>query len=171
MASSDCAACNETEALYVSHRSWLQGWFVSRLGCAFQSADLTQDVFVRVLSRQETLRSEPLLQPRAFLRVIAKGLLIDHYRRQSVEQAFRDALTALPNPIELSAEDRQVLLETLDQIDAMLDKMRSPVRRAFLRSQLDGLTYAEIAEEMDVSVRTIKRYMQQGFRECLAATL
>lgn len=164
------SAC-PAEHLYVDHGSWLQEWFHSRLGCSDQAADLAQDTFVRILSRREDLRRDTLRKPRAFLRVIAHGLLIDHYRRRDVERAFLRALAALPEGVTVSPEDREILLETLQQIDAALGNLPPPARRAFLLSQVDGLTYPEIAARMNVSVRTIKRYMQQGFGQCLAVLL
>ena len=41
-------------------------------------------------------------------------------------------------------------------------------RKAFLLSQLDGLKYEEIAKQLDVSVASVKYYMQQGYRLCLS---
>lgn len=159
------------EHLYTEHNSWLRNWLMARLGCHQHAADLAQDTFVRVLMRRERLKGAELRQPRAFLRVIAKGLLIDHFRRRDVEKAFVDALSELPEPEALSPEEREILLETLQQIDAALDTLAPEVRYAFLLSQLDGLTYAEIAQLMAVSVRTVKRYMQQGFSQCLQVLL
>lgn len=49
----------------------------------------------------------------------------------------------------------------------MLDALAPPVRRAFLLSQLDGMTYDAIAIELGVSAITIKRYMKQAFLHCL----
>jgi RNA polymerase sigma-70 factor (ECF subfamily) len=45
------------------------------------------------------------------------------------------------------------------------------VRRAFLWSQLEGLTYGQIAERLQVSERTIKRYMAQAYEHCLLVDL
>ena len=47
----------------------------------------------------------------------------------------------------------------------------SLVRRAFLWSQLDGLGYREIAERLQVSERTVKRYMAQAYEHCLLVDL
>lgn len=163
-------ACS-AEILYRDHSTWLQSWFRSRLGCPHQAADLAHDTFVRVLVQHDECRWQPLRKPRAFLRIIANGLLVDHYRRRSLERSYLEALAAMPEAVTISLEDKEILLETLHRIDAMLVTLPEPVRRAFLLSQLEGLTYAQIAEQMRVSVRTIKRYMQQGFSQCLAAML
>ena len=48
------------------------------------------------------------------------------------------------------------------------DRESTEAREAFVLSQLEGLGYAEIAARLQVSERTVKRYMAQGFEQCLA---
>lgn len=159
------------DSLYLDHHGWLSGWLYRKLGCSHQAADLAHDTFVRLLTRSDDAREDQLREPRAYLRVIAGGLVVDHFRRRSLEQAYLEALAALPEAVGISPEDREVLLEALQRIDAMLDRLPPKVRKVFLLSQLDGLSYPQIAGRMGLSVRTVKRYMQQGFCQCLAIML
>ena len=76
-------------------------------------------------------------------------------------------LAQLSAPTVPSVEDRLLILETLHQIDAMLDGLGAKVRTAFLLSQLEGLAYADIAARLNVSERTVKRYMVQAFEQCI----
>lgn len=55
------------------------------------------------------------------------------------------AIALLPEAQAPSCEEQYLILETLRQVDAMLDALPSVVRRTFLLSQLDGLTYDAIA--------------------------
>lgn len=55
-------------------------WLRSKLGNAADAADLAQDTFVRLLQRREQLE---LHTPRAFLRTVARGLVIDHWVARS----------------------------------------------------------------------------------------
>lgn len=160
-----------TETLYRDHHSWLRTWLRGRLGCAETAADLAQDTFLRVWVKSRADLSLELREPRAYLRTIAKRLLINHYDRQSLERAFKDALACLPEPLVPSLEDQAIVLETLYELDALLGELPVQVRSAFLMSQLEGLTYEEIAARLNVSVRTITRYMAQGFRQCLGHLL
>lgn len=107
-------------------------------------------------------------EPRALLTHIAKGLVIDRWRRQEVERAYLEAIAHLPQPEVPSPETRWLILETLYRIDAMLRDMPARVRQVFLLSQLDGLTYAQIAEQLQVSLITIKRDMRTAFLACLS---
>ena len=56
-------------------------------------------------------------------------------------------------------------------MDELLDGLPVLVRRAFLWSQLEGLGYREIAERLEVSERTVKRYMAQAYEHCLLVDL
>ncbi|MBN8758645.1 MULTISPECIES: sigma-70 family RNA polymerase sigma factor [Variovorax] len=166
MTSAHAAANGAMHTFYTEHHGWLSAWLRRRLGCSHSAADLAQDTFVRVLLRPQVLPT--LREPRAYLSTLAKGVVSEHWRRQALERAYLETLALLPEPLALSPEERLSLLQTLDEIDAMLDGMSPKAREAFVLSQLEGLTYAAIAERLQISERTVKRYMQQGFERCLA---
>ena len=67
-----------------------------------------------------------------------------------------------------SPEHRALVLEALHEIDAMLDALPQLVRRTFLLSQLEDMKYDDIALQLGVSLTSVKRYMAQAFRQCLA---
>ena len=152
--------------LYGQHHPWLLRWLRGKLSCTDHAADLAQDTFGKLLATP----GEPafnLREPRAYLTTVARRLLIDHYRRQSLEQAWLATLAQLPAPTAPSVEERLLILETLQQIDAMLDGLGAKVRTAFLLSQLEGMPYADIAARLQVSERTVKRYMVQALTQCI----
>ncbi|MBV2164580.1 MAG: sigma-70 family RNA polymerase sigma factor [Comamonas sp.] len=155
----------EISTLYIDHHHWLQGWLRRKVGNAFDAADLAQDTFVRILGARDLPSIET---PRAYLTTVAKGVLVNWCRRQALERAYLEALAQLPEPEAPSPEQRAVVLETLHEIDAMLDALPPLVRRAFLLSQLDGMKYEDIARQLGVSLTSVKRYMAQAFRQCLA---
>lgn len=163
--SADLALSDSFQRLYTAHHGWLQGWLRHRLGDSFAAADLAHDTFLRVLCRA---RPEPD-EPKAYLATIARGLLVDHWRRQDVERAFLATLAEQGEALAASPEERSLLLEALCRIDALLDQLRPAVREAFLLSQIDGLTYAAIGARLGVSERMVKKYMGQAMLHCLQA--
>lgn len=156
------------QSLYMDHHNWLVGWLRRRLGNIDHAADIAQDTFVRVLLKPAI---EVIEEPRAYLTVIAKGLVANAYRREALERAYLETLALLPEAQAPSQEYRAILLETLFEIDAMLDRLPPKARSTFLLSQLEGLTYAEIAGQLNISVRTVKRHMVLGFEQCLMFSL
>ena len=154
------------EGLYVAHQSWLTGWLRQRLGCPHSAADLAQDTFMRLLTARETA---PLREPRAFLTTVAKRVLFNHYRRQDLERAYYQALAQLPEELAPSEEYRAIILQTLTELDELLDGLPIPVKRAFLLAQVDGLSYGEIASELSISIATVKRHLNKAALRCYFA--
>jgi RNA polymerase sigma factor (sigma-70 family) len=152
-------------ALYRDHHGWLESWLRRRMGNAWDAADLSHDTFVRVLSSSRQIAD--MHEPRAYLLTVGKRLLSNFYNRRSLETAYLEALAQLPEECVPSPEQRWLLLEALQALDELLDGLQPLVRRAFLLSQLEGLGYREIAERLNVSERTIKRYMAQAYEHCL----
>ncbi|NWE49684.1 sigma-70 family RNA polymerase sigma factor [Pseudomonas gingeri] len=151
------------EALYSGHHGWLYAMLRKKLGNAMDAADLAQDTFTRILASRVAV----IEQPRAYLRCVAKGILVNWYQRKALERAYLDALALLPAPEVPPPELRLMVLETLHEIDAMLDALPPLVKRCFLLSQIGGLKYEDIAGQLGVSLITVKRYMKQAFVRCL----
>ncbi len=160
------ATADPVQALYEAHHGWLVALLRRRLQCRDGAADLAHDTFVRVLQKPEALPA--VREPRAYLTTIARGLLCDHWRRRSLEQAWLDTLAALPDELAPSPEDTLAILQTLQQLDDLLSHLAPKAREVFVLSQLQGLGYAQIAQQVGVSERSVKRYMAQGFELCLA---
>lgn len=155
------------ESTYCDHHSWLKSWLLRRLGNREQAADLAHDTFVRLLSTDRMPAT--LNEPRAFLTQVAKRLMLNHWRREKLEKAYLEVLAQLPEEYAWSPEDRAVLLETLTELDTLLDELPAIVRRAFLLSQLDQQTHAEIAGELGISTPTVKRYIARALQRCYFA--
>ena len=155
------------QSLYREHHGWLVRLLHRRLGNTDHAADLAHDAFVRIMAARRTQSWGH--QPRALLTRIAQGLVIDHWRRRQVERAYLETIASLPASAAPSNEERLVILETLCRIEAMLCSLPCRTRTIFLMSQLDGMTYRQIAAGLSVSLITVKRHMQTAFLACLSA--
>ena len=149
-------------AIYIAHHGWLRRFLSRRTGCVHLAADITQDVFLRLLTRDS---SPEIREPRAFLARIAHGLVVDQWRRAAVERAWLETMAAMdlsaPSP-EAQAE----IVEALVRIDALLDGLKPRAREVFLLSRLDGLTYRQIARRLSVSLSTVEKDMALALRHC-----
>ncbi|HDY97404.1 MAG TPA: sigma-70 family RNA polymerase sigma factor [Pseudomonas sabulinigri] len=97
---------------------------------------------------------------------MARGLVIDHWRRSALEKAYLDALAQIPEQLYPSAEEHHQTLQTLEQIAALLDGLKAKVRTAFLLYQLGGMTHAQIAKQLGVSSRTVERHVADALFHC-----
>lgn len=156
-------ATHPIEHLYVDHHGWLQGWLRHRLHNAADAADLAHDTFVRVLQKRQ---AQPLQEPRAYLRTIARGLVIDLWRHRDIEQAWLETLAQVPAAMAPCPETTALAIEALVAVDRMLDELPTRTRSIFLMAQLDGMPCPRIAQAMGVSLSTVERDLAKALRHC-----
>lgn len=152
--------------LYCEHHGWLFGWLRRKLGCAHNAADLAQDTFARILNARESVAS--LREPRAFLSTTARRLIIDQVRRKHIENAYLQELALTAEALEGYQSPEHILstLEALEHIAFMLEGLLDNVRQAFVLYYLDGLTQSEIARQLGLSDRTVRKYLIQALLHC-----
>ncbi|BDB16820.1 RNA polymerase sigma factor [Pseudomonas sp. CYM-20-01] len=130
---------------------------------ACDAADVTHDTFVRILGGRHAAQ---IVEPRDYLATIARGLVIDRYRRHAIEQAYKQTLAERPEAITISEEDKAIIIETLVAVDKALSALGERARRIFMLSQVEGLTYQQIADQLQVSLTTVKKHMIRALTEC-----
>ncbi|NBF04300.1 sigma-70 family RNA polymerase sigma factor [Pseudomonas sp. Fl5BN2] len=156
----------QVETLYVDHNSWLRSLLRRKLGNAFDAADLAHDVYVQLMRKGQL---PPVDESRRHLAQIANGLVIDLYRRRRIESAYLEALALLPEPLVACEETRALAIEALIEIDAALQSLSAKARKALLLCKLDGMSYRQIAVELQVSVSSVEKYIAAGLLACYQA--
>jgi len=152
--------------LFGDHHGWLFSRLRARLGCPNDAADMASETFAQVVALADP---HSIREPRALLTTIAKRLIYASWRRRDLERAYLEALANEPEQFAPSAEQQALAVEALVEIDRLLQGLSSRARAAFLYSQLDGMTYADIARELNVSAPRVHQYVAQGLRACFEA--
>jgi RNA polymerase sigma factor (sigma-70 family) len=124
--------------------------------------DLAQEAFLRMFKFQQT---EKLENASAFLFKTANNLLIDQIRRSRLHDNY---LSAVRPPEQTqsseanlapSAERTISAREQLDKAMHLIDSLPDKAKRAFLLNRSAGMSYAEIAVEMQVSKSMVEKYI------------
>lgn len=122
--------------------------------------DLSQEVFYEIWRRRDNLRINTSLK--AYLRRAVINKALNHLRDQKA-----GAHTEIPEQKEaprqyivgqLEADDMQKL------IDSAIDELPEKCRLVFLLSRFDQLSYAEIAERLDISPKTVENQIGKALR-------
>ncbi len=163
MGTNDVTTEKGFSVLYSDHHNWLCVWLRRQLGNDHDAADIAHDTFVRILNKSE---AQEVREPRPYLSTIARGLVADFFRHRRLETAYLEVIANVPQEHVPSLEARAMLMETLMQIDVMLDGMKPVVRQAFLMSQLEGMTYDQIAAKLNISKRTVSNHMAVALEHC-----
>jgi RNA polymerase sigma-70 factor (ECF subfamily) len=118
--------------------------------------DIVQDVFLKIWSNRQQL--EPALNIKSYLYVAVKNQAFKQLRHKKIRQAlgekppFSPLHTPTPEEIFNSKEVESTVLKAIEELP---DKCRL----IFSMNRFDSLTYSEIAEIMNLSVKTIETQM------------
>jgi RNA polymerase sigma-70 factor (ECF subfamily) len=113
--------------------------------------DLVQQACERALSRRETLTS--IEQPASWLHSIIRNLWIDERRsaRGRLSAPLDDCDLVAPEDTERAVIARTTLARVRTEIAAMSEEQRAPIMLVCV----NGLSYAEAAEELNIPMGTL----------------
>src|SRR3546814_1353871 len=151
------------DALYRDHAPRLLLFFIRRAG-RDDATDLVQETFARLVGIGEHGRDE-IDRPEAYLGTVATNLLRDRARlaaRRALERhdPLDESLVSSPDPHQL-LEAR----DTLARLEQAVGKLSLRDRKIFLLHRLEHLNYAEIAEEVGMSVKGVKKQMAKALSD------
>lgn len=156
------------ENLFREHSSWLVTWLSRQTWTVHAPEDIVADVFLSLLTLPNMAS---VREPRAMMTTIAKRIIFDARRRKTLQNAYEDALLTIPEAVDASPEERLIILQALQKVDQVLASLSLRARTAFLMSQIDGMSNKEIAQELNVSLGAVSKYMTQGFSAVYVARL
>ncbi|AJW98347.1 sigma-70 family RNA polymerase sigma factor [Burkholderia gladioli pv. gladioli] len=146
--------------------AWLKSKLHRRVGSHADAEDLAASSFVELAGVDDLAA---VREPRAFLTVIAQRLTFELWRRRDLERAYLDSLSLQEEPVVPSAENIAEVTQALFLIDQALNGLSSKAKSAFIYSQVDGLTYADIADRLGVSSSMVRKYITQALEKCYQA--
>lgn len=146
----------------------LHRFLMRRLQNAQQAQDLAQEAYLRLLRVE---RSELVRQPRAYLYRIAVNLLSEFRLRAQREPIVfdSDVLAQAAEHVADTPADEGDRAADAQQIELLLEQLPPLYRAIFVLRKRDGLSYPEIAQQLDISVHTVKKYLARAVAKCRSA--
>jgi RNA polymerase sigma factor (sigma-70 family) len=146
------------EQLYRRYSAQIGRFVASRVRDRGRAEDLVQEIFLSALRRLRATDARITFRPWIF--EIAKNAAIDHYRRMSrAEEVSIHADDALRPADQLrlvgwaNARPENAILhkERFDQLRTAFGGLSQNHHRVLVLRELEGLSYREIAKEMDMT--------------------
>lgn len=116
---------------------------------------------------------ETVHDPRALLYRTARNLVIDQGRRRDVRArhatAQEDRLCDADDTLGPSALEPDTALQSQQGVNAILgtiDSLPPRCRQAFILHKFEGLSHAEVAERMGVSVKMVETHVKNAVLAC-----
>ncbi|MFO0619018.1 MAG: sigma-70 family RNA polymerase sigma factor [Polyangiaceae bacterium] len=134
-----------------------------RVASAADAEDVLQDVLVRIQTKLPSLRDHDRLGPWVFR--VARSTISDHRRRarRAPElDEFCDELDAAPIPEVESDSGATAEQRLAASVAAFIALLPAPYDEALSLTEIEGLTHAEAARRLGVSLTAMKSRVQRG---------
>ncbi len=126
-------------------------------------SDLRQEAYARVY---EAARRERPLLAKPFLFQIARNLMIDKLRRQSVVslESVADFDWLNVSDDKPSSEAYVAARQELRLLQTALDELPPRCRQVVLLRKVEGLSQKEVARQMGITIETVENQVAKGMR-------
>jgi RNA polymerase sigma factor (sigma-70 family) len=140
-----------------------------RVKCPEAAADLTHETFLRL---HDYVKTNPPDNARALAYRIAVNLATDYQRKIKVRENLtveidpellaNMAASATPEPEQI-VMDRQ----RFSRFEAVLAELPTDCRTAFRLHSIHGLTYAQIAAQLGISISMVYKHLSRALEHCI----
>ncbi|MBI2239644.1 MAG: sigma-70 family RNA polymerase sigma factor [Magnetospirillum gryphiswaldense] len=150
--------------LFLAHRSALIDYARPILGCRAQAEDVVQEAYLRFggIGAHRSLD-----EPVGFLFRIVRNLALDLARRLGREGRVISAVDCQDVAEDVPSPEAQALYrDQLQVVMAALDELPERTRQAVRLHRLEGLTLAQIAQRLGISVGLAHSLVCDGIAHC-----
>ncbi len=124
------------------------------------SEDLVQDVFVRLWEKRSEINIQIGIQPYLY-RAVANAAFNYLKKDRSLEEFDSDiheSTDHMDSQLQLESQ------ETAQRIHSVIDALPPGCKTIFVLSREDGLSYKEIAETLNISIKTVENQMSKALK-------
>lgn len=148
-------------AIFHHYRGRLYHYIFSITASRETAEDTVHDVFLKIWNNREKMAG--IENMNAYLFRICHNQAITGLRRMAKETLILSELQQENIPF-LSHADPACQKEIRDSIQQAVNRLSPQQRQVFLLSRQDGLKHKQIAEQLGVSINTVKTHLGQALR-------
>lgn len=132
--------------------------------------DIAQETYARVLGFSQAKTETDVKAPRALLYSTARNLMIDLHRRNrlrnhdDIEQCGQLSSAASEQP-----EQRAASRQRIESLLAAVADLPPRCREAFVLHKFKGLSQADVAKRMGITVNMVERHLIRAMLACRQA--
>ncbi|MBH8558894.1 RNA polymerase sigma-70 factor [Hymenobacter negativus] len=147
------------DALFRHYSALVYRFSYGYLKSRTDAEEIVQECFLKIWEKREQLRDDVPLK--AYLFTTAHNAILNQLRRQQQRNRFQTYTAGLA-PGQVGNEVEFSELESLYQ--AALEQLPPKRREIFILSRQQGLSYPEIAQQLNLSVKTVEAQMTQALK-------
>ena len=142
--------------IYDNHFDNLRRYLYYRSGDQDLSADIAQNVFMKIWKKKIDITKGNI---KSLLFKMGTDEFISYYRRSKIE---RDYVNTQDFKLVHENNDQNDVAEKKQKFEKALMTLTDKQRVALLMNKMEGLTYKEIAESLNLSQKAIEKRISQA---------
>jgi RNA polymerase sigma-70 factor (family 1) len=147
------------DALFRHYSALIYRFAYSYLKTRPEAEEIVQDCFLKIWEKREQVHDDVPLK--SYLFTVAHHAILNQLRRQQHHLRFQAHSAALP-PTQVANGAEFTELESVYR--TALDKLPPKRREIFELSRQQGLSYPEIAQRLNLSVKTVEAQMTHALK-------
>ena len=125
-----------------------------------EARDIVQEVFLTLWEKRDTLREDSSLN--AFLLTITKNKILNLHKKKAIQRAWQQGLIKSNDLFSTHTEDSVVYSDLEENTMHFIDSLPARKKQIFLLSRQEGFDNAEIADRLNLSIRTVENNIYQA---------
>lgn len=152
---------SQFDELYQMHFSFLCNFAQQYVEDSGTAQDICQKVFISLWEKRDQI--DPKLSIKGYLFTAVKNRCLNYLRDH---KRYRSKILDIDcGDIELSfEEDHFAEIELQAQIEKALNSLSPKCRQVFEMSRFQGMRYREIAEQLDLSPKTVEAHITKAIK-------
>ncbi len=122
--------------------------------------DIVQEAFIRVWTNRKKLETDTSI--RSYLISLVQNLALNELRHRKVKMQYQDMNHE--TILSLSPDEHMFFSELSDAYETALSKLEPEVRETLMLSRQEKMKYSEIAQRLNISVRTVESRISRGLK-------
>lgn len=161
LAEGDEAALEKLHALFCNQ---LLQWAVAIIRSPQLAEEIVEDVFIKIWNRRTEIPAVNNLK--SYLYTLTRNTSRDYLRKYSGKQNFNlDEVSTPLLSVESSPEDLVISAEVIKKINQAINDLPPKCKFIFKLVKIDGLKYREVADLLEVNIRTVETQMRIALKK------
>ncbi len=129
-----------------------------------KAEDIVQDIFVKIWNQKDLLQEDKNIK--SYIYTMVRNHTLEIMRREGIGlKVSKEILYLHTDENELSIEEEEIeKYRLIDKIYVSIRQLPPKCSEVFTLSKVNGLTYTQIAERMNISVKTVESHMSKALR-------
>ena len=150
------------EFLFRGHYSTLCAYANHFVKDVDTSEEIVQEVMFKLWINRERIVFGT--SAKSYLFRAVRNSCLNLLKHMNVREEFRAARQAQIQELQRSKEDEMIVSELERKIREAVDSLPLERKKVFILSRYEGMTYAEIAAHLGISVKTVENQMSSALR-------